>query len=472
MNAHNCFPESWIGKEPVMVGDGSTYFIDNDSSKQINLPSNYKGIRAVWLNNGVLRIDTNMNNTKLFYVGYQRYFEAYQNETEPHDQYSYNEAVKECQRLRAEEAERNNPKRYSSSNDRKDKSENSNKTKGFGFGSMMKKNPFDKLSKEEARAISYLDDLEERRREEQWEREREEENERYFREQKKFRKSLGEGYYSKEPLQQLESIFEVYKNGGSEEMAFEFLKVVIEGDYDEKKSLFEKFVNQYKNNLQDIIPEEWAKKFLETFPYIYRYKYPELKCNEEDEPKFSNDDASESKGFFDFSTNRKNKKIESLKKDIKSQYYDYTSQKGFLRDNLINCEKTIREYKELIDSLNDTEMFLKSNSVGFFKSFTLSKEEKEKKKNAEEKKKQLKDKIQNKKEKIVRMNNEIKDRLEKVLKVEDKIKSDYSQLFELTNNIQYSQDFGVKGDGIIIAKQISKNVNKCDLDYYVSLFRI
>lgn len=134
MNAHNCFPESWIGKEPVMVGDGSTYFIDNDSSKQINLPSNYKGIRAVWLNNGVLRIDTNMNNTKLFYVGYQRYFEAYQNETEPHDQYSYQEAVKECQRLRAEEAERNNPKRDSGSIDRKNKSEKSSKTKGVGLG--------------------------------------------------------------------------------------------------------------------------------------------------------------------------------------------------------------------------------------------------------------------------------------------------------------------------------------------------
>jgi hypothetical protein len=134
MNAHNCFPESWIGKEPVKVGDGSTYFIDNDSSKQINLPSNYKGLRAVWLNNGVLRIDTNMNNTKLFYVGYQRYFEAYQNETEPHDQYAYNEAVKECQRLRAEEAERNNPKRDSGSIDRKNKSENYSKSSGAGFG--------------------------------------------------------------------------------------------------------------------------------------------------------------------------------------------------------------------------------------------------------------------------------------------------------------------------------------------------
>lgn len=131
---HNCFPESWIGKEPVKVGDGSTYFIGNDSNRPIILPSNHKGLRAVWLNNGVLRIDTNINNTKLFYVGCQRYFEAYQNETEPHDQYSYQEAVKECQRLRAEEARRNNPKQDSSDNYRELESENSSKSKGAGFG--------------------------------------------------------------------------------------------------------------------------------------------------------------------------------------------------------------------------------------------------------------------------------------------------------------------------------------------------
>ena len=339
-------------------------------------------------------------------------------------------------------------------------------------GGIMKRNPFDKLSKEEAKAISYLDDLEEQRREEQREREREEEEQRYYRERKKFKESLGKGYESKEPLQQLESIFEVYKNGGSEEMAFKFLKDVIEGDYNEKKRLFEKFVTQFKNKLQDIIPEECAKMFLEAFPYIYRYKYPELKRNKENEPNFSNEDESESKGFFDFSTNHKNKKIKSLKKDIKSHFSDYESQKDWLRDDLISCEKTIREYKELIENLNDTENFLKTNSVGFFKSFTLSKEEKDKKKNAEDKKKLLKEKIQNKKEEIVRRNTQIKDRLEKVLKVEERIIKEYSQLFELTNNIQYSQDFGIKGDGLIIAKQISKNVNKTDLDYYISLFRI
>lgn len=476
---HNCFPADWIGKR-LVKGNDWTYFVDGDSSKQVSIPSGYgKPTSARWLPNGVLRMDSD-GETKFFFVGSQRFFMAYGNETEPHDRISFEEAVKECKRLRAEEAERNSPRQYSRDDNNSTSNINIGKSKGSGLGfgamiggsSILKKNPFDRLSKDEIEANRYLDELEERRREEQREREREEENRKYFEERDQYKKRLGEDFDKREPLQQLESILEVYKNGGSEEMTFDFLKGVIEGDYDEKKKFFKEFVKQYKDCMQDIIPEKWAKKILEAFPYIYRYKYLELKRTDENEPNFGSDDESESKGFFDFSTNLKNKKIKGLKKNIKNQSWDYTSKKDLLRDYLINCEKEIREYKELIDNLNDTEKFLKSNSVGFFKSFTLSKEEKDKIKNAEDKKKQLKEKILHKKEEIVRLNKNIKEQLEKVLKVEDIIKKDYSELFELTNNIEYSQEIGIKGDGLLIAKQISKNVNKTDLDYYRSLFRI
>lgn len=111
MNDSKCFPESWIGKEPVKVGDGAYYF-GNDSTKQLILPDGYgKGVNATWLSNGVLRVDTDTNDVKLFFVGSQSFFPAYKDETEPHDKNGYEEAVRECQRLREKERERNNPRK-------------------------------------------------------------------------------------------------------------------------------------------------------------------------------------------------------------------------------------------------------------------------------------------------------------------------------------------------------------------------
>jgi len=104
---HLCFPKSWIGKEPVKVSD-SVYYIGNDSTKQIILPSGYgKGVYAKWLSNGALRIDTDTNGTKLFFVGSQRFFPAYGGETVPHEKERYEEAVKECQHSQAEESKGN-----------------------------------------------------------------------------------------------------------------------------------------------------------------------------------------------------------------------------------------------------------------------------------------------------------------------------------------------------------------------------
>lgn len=108
-NYSNCFPESWIGKEPVKVSDGA-YYIGNDCTKQVIINNYGKCVYATWLSNGVLRVDTD-NNVKLFFVGSQRFFIAYGDETEPHDKNGYEKAVRECQRLREEEKEQNNPRK-------------------------------------------------------------------------------------------------------------------------------------------------------------------------------------------------------------------------------------------------------------------------------------------------------------------------------------------------------------------------
>ena len=130
--AHNCFPQEWIGKKPVKVSDGA-YYIGNDSTKLIIMPSGYgKGVYATWLSNGVLRIDTDINGTKLFFVGSQRFFPAYNDEPEPHETIRYKEAVKECQHMREEEARRNNSRQHT--NDKSDgshpKVNNESKKKG------------------------------------------------------------------------------------------------------------------------------------------------------------------------------------------------------------------------------------------------------------------------------------------------------------------------------------------------------
>lgn len=108
--AHNCFPADWIGKK-LVKGNDWTYYVDGDSSKQVSIPSGYgKPTSVRWLPNGVLRMDSD-EGTKFFFVGFQRYFMAYGNETEPHDTIRYEEAVRECQRLREGEKTRNNPRR-------------------------------------------------------------------------------------------------------------------------------------------------------------------------------------------------------------------------------------------------------------------------------------------------------------------------------------------------------------------------
>lgn len=107
---HLCFPKDWIGKTPVKVGD-NTYYIGNDATKQIVLPDGYgKPINATWLSNGVFRVYMDTNGTQLFFVGSQRFFPSYGDETEPHETIAYNEAVKECQRSREEEPKSNNPR--------------------------------------------------------------------------------------------------------------------------------------------------------------------------------------------------------------------------------------------------------------------------------------------------------------------------------------------------------------------------
>jgi len=100
MNYSNCFPSDWIGKKLVRVND-SCYFVNGDSTKQVAVPFGHKGVSARWLPNGVLRIDTD-SNVSYFFVGSQRFFEAYGDETEPHDIQSYRKAVEECRRFRAE----------------------------------------------------------------------------------------------------------------------------------------------------------------------------------------------------------------------------------------------------------------------------------------------------------------------------------------------------------------------------------
>ena len=120
MNYSNCFPADWIGKKLVRVND-SCYFVNGDSTKQVAVPFGHKGVSARWLPNGVLRIDTD-SNVNYFFVGSQRFFEAYGDETEPHDIRAYKKAVEECQRYRAEEGGKNvsNKDRHSNNNNELD----------------------------------------------------------------------------------------------------------------------------------------------------------------------------------------------------------------------------------------------------------------------------------------------------------------------------------------------------------------
>jgi len=134
--AHNCFPADWIGKKLVKSNDW-TYYVDGDSSKQVSIPSGYgKPTSVRWLPNGVLRMDSD-GGTKFFFVGYQRYFMAYGNETEPHDTIRYEEAVRECQRLREEETTRNSPRRNQDNIEERHSKTNDTKSSQSSAGSII-----------------------------------------------------------------------------------------------------------------------------------------------------------------------------------------------------------------------------------------------------------------------------------------------------------------------------------------------
>ena len=100
--AHNCFPTDWIGKELAISENRHVCLIGGMNSVNKVIVHDGRIVNAFWLNNGVLRIDLD-NDTKLFYVGFQRSFIAYGDETEPYDKNSYEKAVRECQQLREEE---------------------------------------------------------------------------------------------------------------------------------------------------------------------------------------------------------------------------------------------------------------------------------------------------------------------------------------------------------------------------------
>ena len=107
ISSQDCFPSDWIGSKLELSSNGQTYYIHAPGRDAQVSYSGYSFSNAYWIqNDGVLVVETT-KGVKLFYVGYDKCFQAYAGEKYPHDSSSYENAVRKCKKMREEEAKYN-----------------------------------------------------------------------------------------------------------------------------------------------------------------------------------------------------------------------------------------------------------------------------------------------------------------------------------------------------------------------------
>ncbi len=436
ISSQDCFPSDWIGSKLELSSNGQTYYIHAPGRDAQVSYSGYSFSNAYWIqNDGVLVVETT-KGVKLFYVGYDKCFQAYAGEKYPHDSSSYENAVRKCKKMREEEANKNKPKQKENKSKQKETKDSDKKGKGL-FG-RKKKNESENQDTPKP-ILDYtpepIDDS--------WELDE---------------KLLGPDFEEKEPNWQVNHLLSLYKSGQADsEQLLDKLEDILDALRTDVIDSFDLFEEQVKDSLSSIDTEKWTAFFLQQFPPISRTKYLDLNKDISD---YTDNGIGEvkSSGFFDFSAKMKNKEVTKLKESRSDSIRELYFARQALRKYLIRLEKYARRYINLTAKVKSVNKELDKKDL-------LDSLFDKKSRDIRHTKKGIKEDIKLLKEDIRDLYKDFRETYDELQKYESQTKKVSEKLYKLTKADLYLTDLSISKDTQQVIEAVLKKSRKFNIDF-------